>query len=136
LNKMSCLFDSMHNLLTKHGIHFRDSHVLRLKITTFMDHNPNYKINDQTIKWWVEQVAEDMRMPSSGYISRMRHPSAWGGAMEISVMSKLFNIRINVSGVNNTNHEVDCTDGEPEAIFFLNWNGSHYTPVRVVYPLE
>jgi hypothetical protein len=101
-----------------------------------MRDNPGYRINDQTITWWVNQVSEDMRTPAVGYISRMQNPSTWGGAMEISVMSKLFNIKINVSGANNTNHEVDCTDGEPEAIFFLNWNGVHYTPIRLVYPVD
>jgi hypothetical protein len=128
---MSCLFDSMHALLTKHGIHFRNSHVLRLKITAFMRDNPSYEINEQTIDWWIKQVSTDMRMDSGNYINRMSNASSWGGAMEISVMSKLFNVKIKVLGRSNTNHTVDCTDGQPDALFVLHWTGSHYTPVKI-----
>ena len=129
---MSCLFDSMYALLTKHGIHFEDSHILRTKIVAFMRDNPNYELNDQSIQWWIKQVSDDMRTPADQYVNRMAHASVWGGAMEISVMSKIFNIKIQVIGRDNTNHMVDCTHGNPDATFVIHWNGSHFTPRQVI----
>lgn len=131
---MSCLFDSMYSLFTKHGIYFRSSHILRLKISSFMKDNPNYSLETGTVKDWVDMVAKDMNTSSESYIRGMSLASTWGGAMEMAVMSKIFNIRIVVVGHNSNSAlaEFDCTSGKAEAIFTLHWTGTHYTPVSVV----
>ena len=129
---MSCLFDSMFELLKQHGIYFRNSHILRTKIALFMRDNPNYSLESGTIGNWVEMVAGDMSTTSTNYIRGMSHASTWGGAMEMAVMSKIFNVKIFVLGRGSEEPlaEFDCTGGRAEAIFTLHWTGSHYTPVK------
>ena len=79
---MSCLFDSMHALLKKHGIIFDNSDILRKKLVKFMRENPNYKLDDSaSIKNWIKWVAEDRNQTSEQYIQQMENPSTWGGGM-------------------------------------------------------
>ena len=55
---MSCLFDSMFSLLKQHGIYFKSSHILRLKITKFMNDNPKYSLESGTIEDWMKSVRQ------------------------------------------------------------------------------
>jgi len=131
---MSCLFDSMYSLLSQHGIYFESSHVLRTKITDFMRDNPQYSLESGTVGEWVKLTAEDMNTDSVSYIRGMTSSSTWGGAMEMAVMSKIFNIQIDVigRGVEKPLAQFNCTGDRAEAKFTIHWTGSHYTPVSKV----
>jgi len=131
---MSCLFDSMHVLLTQHGIYFENSHILRMKITSFMRDNPKYSLGSDTIGDWIKLVAEDMNINSENYIRSMSNASTWGGGMEMAIMSKIFNIQIDVISGSSQKPlaEFNCTGEKVEAKFTLHWSGSHYTPVNKV----
>jgi hypothetical protein len=131
---MSCLFDSMYSLLSQHGIYFVSSHVLRTKITDFMRDNPRYSLESGTVAEWVKLTAEDMNTDSTSYISGMACASTWGGAMEMAVMSKIFNIQIDVIGRGGVKPlaQFNCTGGRAESKFTIHWSGSHYTPVSKV----
>ncbi len=130
---MSCLFDSMFSLLKQHGIYFKSSHILRLKITKFMNDNPKYSLESGTIEDWIKMVSGDMGTNYQTYINSMQLASTWGGAMEMAVMSKIFSIIIHVTGRGKTEPLAifDCTGGNADMIFVLHWTGSHYTPVRL-----
>jgi hypothetical protein len=130
---MSCLFDSMFTLLQVHGIYFKSSHILRLKITKFMRDNPKYSLESGTIEDWIKMVSGDMGTNYRAYIDGMKLASTWGGAMEMAVMSKIFSIIIHVTGRGKKEPLAvfDCTVGKADKIFVLHWTGSHYTPVRL-----
>ena len=166
---MSCLFDSMHNLLRRHGIHIANSHVLRTKVVQMMLTNPQYKLpapapstpiyntgrcdkcdatdhatnqcpwfkkdreaseegHGVSIEEWCKMVSGDMRMTPASYVAAMGRPSTWGGGMEIALMSKMFNVKIDVLRSGRKVSAFDCTNGKPDAQFILHWTGSHYTP--------
>lgn len=131
---MSCLFDSMYSLLTQHGIYFESSHALRTKITDFMHENPKYSLESGTVEEWIKLAAEDMNTNSTSYIRDMTRASTWGGAMEMAVMSKIFNIQIDVigRGAEKPLAQFNCTGGGAEAKFTIHWSGSHYTQVSKV----
>jgi len=124
----------MYYLLSQHGIYFESSHALRTKITDFMRENPKYSLESGTVEEWVKLTAEDMNTNSTSYIRGMTCASTWGGAMEMAVMSKIFNIQIDVigRGAEKPLAQFNCTGDRAEAIFTIHWSGSHYTQVSKV----
>lgn len=173
---MSCLFDSMHHLLARHGVKYRSSHELRRKVVEVMVRNPNFTLpapapraptftpgrcdkcdrpgcktgtcpwfpkaredsregGGVTISEWIKMVSGDMNMTAGSYIAAMGRTSTWGGALELAILSKLFNVKIVVTRGNREVGGFDCTSGNPAAEFVLNWTGSHYTPVTVRTPV-
>ena len=129
---MSCLFNSMHVLLSKHGILIKDSQILRRKITKFMKSNPDYDLSSGKLKDWVKMVAEDQGKTSNNYISHMTSSSTWGGGMELAVMSKMFSIKIEIitSSSQKPVAVFECSNN-PDATFVLHWTGTHYSPVEI-----
>lgn len=81
-----------------------------------------------TISRWCQMVSGDMRMTPQVYVAAMGRPSTWGGALEIALMSKMFNVQIIVTRGGKVVSAFDCTRGSPDARFVIHWTGSHYTP--------
>ena len=59
----------------------------------------------------------------------MRKNSTWGGAPEIAIASKLFNVNIIVNYENNHTMEFTNSNFNPNHILYLNWSCGHYTPI-------
>ena len=89
-----------------------------------------------TIQRWCQMVSGDMNTTPQAYATRMRHPSTWGGGLELALMSKLFGIRIHVYRGNRIVSRFECAERTSFIVFELNWSGSHYTPrsVRQMLP--
>ena len=83
-----------------------------------------------TVARWCQMVSGDMRMTPEAYVAAMGRPSTWGGALEIALMSKMFNVRVTVVRGGKVVSTFDCTGGSPDAVFVVHWTGSHYTPHR------
>ncbi len=81
-----------------------------------------------TIEKWCKMVSGDMNMTPKSYVAAMGIPSTWGGGLEIALMSKMFNVKIDVIRHGKKVSHFDCTSGNPDALFTLHWTGSHYTP--------
>jgi hypothetical protein len=76
------------------------------------------------------------------YISKMRNPSTWGGAIEIQCACNIWNARINVHDIRNNsnngnnNNKIEflplrCENAQLYSLELqLEWSGGHYEPRR------
>ena len=75
------------------------------------------------------------------YISSMRKPNTWGGAIEIQAACNIWNYRIIVLNyrdfTSNIQNNIENTiefvplHGRIDKTIRIEWNGGHYEPVRV-----
>ena len=70
------------------------------------------------------------------YITKMRSPSTWGGAIEIQAACNLWGLRIVVRNIcrrdrMQPNIEFLPVVGCSERTIELEWSGGHYEPVRM-----
>ena len=84
-----------------------------------------------TIGEWVRLVSGDLRLTPDAYVRAMGNAGTWGGGMELAVLSKMFNIRIQIYRARGLVASFDTCSGAL-ADFHLHWSGTHYTPLRVV----
>jgi len=122
---MSCLFISVGRLVGKPHASVRED------ICNHMVRNLGTTHQAMTLEQWIRW--QDGSPEPSAYIQRMRHPSTWGGAMELAVATKVYGTDIVV--VNSVNKRVaefkwreECT---ARCVLVLQWTGVHYEPVRV-----
>ena len=118
---MSCLFQSLSNF-------FRDidENTLRNQICDYLEKNPKI-FNDMDTNQ-ITIFESDMSLPE--YVSKMRHPSTWGGALEIIAFCEIFNIDV---VVHFQNREIEFLPKNKSLItLHLNYNGNHYTPLSVI----
>lgn len=84
--------------------------------------------------------------PNAEYVQWIQHPDAWGGAIEVSILSKFYGIEIAVVDVGNA---IINRFGEDKCYgtrIFLLFNGIHYDPLymesfqgkppRTIFPVE
>jgi len=73
------------------------------------------------------------------YISKMRNPSTWGGAIEIQCACNIWNARIIVHDIRNrnrnNNNKIEFlpfkSDNQHHSLeLHLEWSGGHYEPRR------
>jgi hypothetical protein len=117
---MSCLFNS----LGKHTGESAD--VVRSKIVDYLSLNPtllgDIHTND-AIHW------ESGSSPQS-YLRNMRQASTWGGALEISAFSKLYNMNVLVHNIRDSHTQIiRFLNPNARTSVSVTWNGGHYEPV-------
>ena len=61
----------------------------------------------------------------------MESRSQWGGGPEMSIISKIFNVKIKIKHNNNIIATFDCSN-DPVFILVLDWTGDHYEPVTKI----
>lgn len=118
---MSCLFNSL-----SYFVHI-ESYTLRQKICDYLQQNTILFDNLNC-----EQVIQlETGHSLNNYVNKMRSVSTWGGAIEIIVFCKLFNVRVNVK-VKNTNDIIEFIPNELKdiPIYSIHWSGGHYEPIR------
>lgn len=130
---MSCLFNSLSHFITN-----TDSYAIRQNICDYLQ--ANSPIIDGMSTHDVLQL--DYLNSSDQYITAMRNPSTWGGAIEIQAACNIWNARIIVHDIRHTH--MSSQDGNtPKTIEFLpiaavtsdktfelEWSGGHYEPKR------
>ena len=131
---MSCLFNSVFSLLNDT---FRDSSInnLRYFLIFYIRNHLDEKIDDtMTIKDWcslasIEKFDVD---DIEKYLQDMNNDSTWGGGFEIAIISHVFRLIIHIvqkdkiiTVFNN------CTNYKPFYNIYLNYNGSHYEPIKI-----
>ena len=101
-----------------------------------MQNNYNEILKNDKIKIWLQNVCVDRYNTDNieenmiqTYIQDMRNNSTWGGAPEIAITSKLFNVKILVNYNNNHMMEFNNSDIEPNNTLYIHWTGGHYTPI-------
>ena len=96
---MSCLFNSLTKLLEYEFQGFYEDTKLRDIVCDYIRERPNDEINGCKISEWFDLITMDEfgnQIDKSDYVNRMRNNSTWGGAPEMSIISKLFNVEIHV----------------------------------------
>ena len=129
---MSCLFDSLTKLLNEEFQGFYEDTKLRDIVCDFIRERPNDILNGCKVKDWIDIVTMDefdSKISISEYIDKMREDSTWGGAPEMSIISKLFNVEIHVVQDGKVISKFACSDDKINSILTLEWNRSHYEPI-------
>lgn len=117
---MSCLFNSLSYFL---GI---DSYSIRQQICDYLNNNgPIIEGLDTNII---------INMENNNYVHNMRNTMTWGGAIEIQAACNIWNTRIIVKNIRDTNHttiEFIPLHKNIEKTICLEWSGGHYEPKSV-----
>jgi len=123
----NCLFRSL-------GVAMKLNHKeLRNIACIYMLKNQNKKIKGTSIKQWIKYESDqDIR----SYIKNMRQDGTWGGAIEITMLTKIFDINVFVlkNKENGKGYKIISTfitDNKNRNIF-LNYDGTHYNYLNVV----
>ena len=119
---MSCLFNSLQFFIPS-----LSSQEIRNRICDYLEENGPV----------IEGVETSLLLSLDGapaeYISNMREPSTWGGAIEIQAACNIWNICVTVQnrrGDEESDIEFIPVVGGVERSVVLEWTGGHYEPVR------
>lgn len=119
---MSCLFRALAVFVQE-----PNSNIIRQKICNYIALKKPfpYVKSEDYIQW-------ESGLDSNTYVSKMRHPAIWGGAVEIQAFCELYNFCI----------FCECIKANKKSIITfiphtggcmrrakLTWNGDHYEPV-------
>jgi hypothetical protein len=117
---MSCLFNSISYFVKE------NSFIVRNKICDYLQNNG--KIIDGLETDFV------LNLENKNYISKMRNPSVWGGAIEIQAACNIWNLCIIVKNKRgNENSEIEflpLQQSDTTNKIYLEWTGGHYEPIR------
>lgn len=128
---MSCLFNSMSHFIKEEW----DPTGIRQRICDYLEKNLPILEGMET-----RDVLKLEAPSSESYITKMRHASTWGGAIEIQCACNIWNARIIVHDIrshhrheNNNKIEflpLNSSTNPPSFEFHLEWSGGHYEPCR------
>lgn len=131
---MSCLFNSLTKLLQPELHNIPD---LRQAVCDEMQNNRQSILENDSIQEWIVNVCIDRYNQDDltdavidRYISEMRSSSTWGGAPEIAIISKMFNVDIIVEYSSTNIATFSNHKNEYAPTLYLHWTGGHYTPIR------
>ena len=128
---MSCLFNSLSRFTP--GV---SSSELRTKICDYLAKDslgelniPNTcSVESNDIK--PSDVAKLEGMTLEQYITKMRLPSTWGGALEIAAFIRLYNMNVEVINIRDRNSKsIDFVVPGNTKKVRISWNGGHYEPI-------
>ena len=129
---MSCLFNSMSHFIKEDG----GPNGIRQRICDYLEKNLPILEGMETC-----DVLQLEAPTAAHYISKMRKPSTWGGAIEIQCACNIWNARIIVHDIrshysNNKNNKIEFLPlksenaQHPSLELNLEWSGGHYEPRR------
>lgn len=118
---MSCLFDSL-----VRGLQLStSSQMLRESICDHLASNPNISGLPAS-----DVVLSSNNQSLASYISDMRRPSTWGGALEIKAACDLHHVTVYVL-VLHTGRTIEfLPEGDSIKRINLSWSGSHFECMR------
>lgn len=119
---MSCLFQSLSAFIRD-----MNPHQLRQMIVDYIEKNPSL---DASMDYQQLVRHEFGSLSLQQYCQRMRHPSTWGGAIEIRAFCDMFDAEVHIR-VLQTGKVIEFLPSRrrhPPNLFRLSWNGGHYEP--------
>ena len=120
---MSCLFNSLHFFIPS-----MTPQQIRDRICEYLAQN------EPVIEGIDTSVLLSLDGPADKYISRMRHPSTWGGAIEIQAACNIWRTAIivqNRRGSEKSDIEFVPVKGAAQSSVAVQWTGGHYEPVNM-----
>ena len=116
---MSCLFNSISYFMNI------NQNELRQHVCNYLEQNKPI-INGLDTKLILSFDGEN-------YIDKMRMNSTWGGAIEISAICNLCNVKIIVKNLqDNKLIEFIPLDNTFNNIIYISWNGVHFEPLSLL----
>ena len=112
---MSCLFNSLGRLL---GI---PTDTVRQQIC-------DYLVADKPVLDGMP-TRDLLLFEGPNYIQRMRQSHTWGGAIEIQVAVRIWNVNVTVQNRRDGTSPIEFVTPSPVSILTLYWTGGHYEPV-------
>jgi len=122
---MSCLFNSLQFFIPS-----LTSHEIRNKICDYLEQN------EPVIDGIETSVLLSLDAPANEYISSMRRPSTWGGAVEIQAACNIWRTSIivqNRRGNEKSDIEFVPVKGAAQSSIGVQWTGGHYEPVTTTH---
>ena len=124
---MSCLFNSLNYFIKENSFNIRQ------QICDYLHQNKPIIEGLET-----HEILKFENNDINAYISSMRSPSTWGGAIEIQAACNIWNLRINVynyrdfspNAENNKIIEFLPINGIIKESINIYWNGGHYEPIK------
>lgn len=86
-----------------------------------------------TLRQWIQW---QLQSPNpERYVQNMRNPSVWGGAMELTIATKVYGVDILViDGYGKQVAEFLWRDAcTARKRLYVQWTGVHYDPIRVLH---
>lgn len=120
---MSCLFNSLSYFINE------NSYTIRQMICDYLEENKPIIQGMETHEILVLENSS-----SQNYITKMRLPSTWGGAVEIQSACNIWKLQINVSNYRDNNNriiEFIPLNNNCEKTIHIYWNGGHYEPIKI-----
>ena len=116
---MSCLFNSI-------------SYFMNINQNELRQHVCNYlEQNKPIINGLDTQLI--LNLDDKNYIDKMRMNDTWGGAIEISTVCNLFNLKIVVKNLqDNKDIEFIPLNNNFNNIIYVSWNGVHFEPISLL----
>lgn len=112
---MSCLFNSLGRLLDI------PTDAVRQQICDYLE-------ADKPVLEGME-THDLLLLEGPDYVQRMRQSSTWGGAIEIQVAVRLWNVNVMVENRRDGTGPIEFVTASPSSVLTLYWTGGHYEPV-------
>ena len=114
---MSCLFDSIGTLLCE------PTDVVRQMVCDYLAQNNQLMEGMNT--------DDILRLERSDYVTWMRKPTSWGGAIEIQTCVKIWNVNIHVENLRDKEKTMEFVSNIPNAkTIVIQWTGNHFIPKK------
>jgi hypothetical protein len=75
------------------------------------------------------QTHDLLLLEGANYIKQMRQSHTWGGAIEIQVAVRIWNVNVIVQNRRDGTSPIEFVTPTPTATLTLYWTGGHYEPV-------
>ena len=116
---MSCLFDSI-------------SYFMNINSEELRQHVCNYLESNNPIIDGVDTNTV-LNLDDDNYIYKMRLSNTWGGAIEISAICNMLNLKIIVKNLqDNKDIEFKPLNNEIKHIIHISWTGNHFEPISII----
>ena len=123
---MSCLFDSLSYFIDA------SSDELRQYIADYLEDGGEV-IDGMDTSTVLALDADHGNGDPASYIRKMRRSSVWGGSIELSAASSIWDLKILVHNIRDRDGgviEFMPLSGRPVGVAEISWSGNHYSAVR------
>ena len=117
----SCLFNAFSYCFDKSGHNDNSSSNLRSLVAKQIENNEE-KYNDIFLG-----------KPNKEYQTYILNPNNWGGAIELSILSEVFNIKISAFDIKTLKKHCFGEDMSYSDIIYLLYDGMHYDSLIMTY---
>lgn len=116
---MSCLFNSLSRFVQE------NPQTIRQRVCDFLE-GDNILFDDVRSS---DATMWENNTDLSKYVSSMRSPSVWGGAIEIKAFCEIWGVAVEVFSVQGKSLALFVPSVPSTKTARLQWTGSHYTPL-------